>query len=345
MDPNREKQNQSIQEDIEYDYSISIIIPVYNTALYLPACLDSILLQSFSDIEVICIDDGSTDESLTILLDYQLQDHRIKLIKSEHSGVSVARNRGLIKAKGKYIYFMDSDDSLSTNALEILYNTIEDRRVEILYFDGTAIFDNEVLERKYNRYKNSYTRQRSYDSVVNGIEMFTLMHKNNAYYPAVSLQVFSHKYLKIRNIQFFEGIIYEDNLFSFECILNASRVSHINTPLYIRRIRDNSIITSNITYANFYGYFICWIKMMNITMSKQIPEEAQIEIIRYTSGLRSAAVRYANMLRNGVVLENIKKDSPLIRDIYYYVFQPQIVSYRIPIKKFAKRIFTRLKRV
>ena len=103
---------------------ISVIIPVYNVEKYLRECLDSVVNQTLKDIEIICVNDGSTDNSLEILKEYEKQDSRIKIIDKKNEGAGIARNYGLQIATGKYIYFMDSDDFLELNALEILYSEI-----------------------------------------------------------------------------------------------------------------------------------------------------------------------------------------------------------------------------
>jgi glycosyltransferase involved in cell wall biosynthesis len=101
---------------------VSVIIPVYNVEAYLRECLDSILAQDLSDIEIICVNDGSIDNSLSILQHYASQDERIIIISQENSGAASARNNGLKKARGEYIFIPDSDDYLlSTNALSFIH--------------------------------------------------------------------------------------------------------------------------------------------------------------------------------------------------------------------------------
>ncbi|MDR2067263.1 MAG: glycosyltransferase family 2 protein [Endomicrobium sp.] len=101
---------------------ISVIIPVYNTESYLRECLDSVVNQTFKGIEIICVNDGSPDNSKSILEEYAKKDNRIHLIDQKNQGVVTARNNGIEVAKGKYIYCLDSDDKIAINALEILYN-------------------------------------------------------------------------------------------------------------------------------------------------------------------------------------------------------------------------------
>ena len=126
---------------------ISIIIPVYNTEKYLKKCLDSIINQTLKSLEIICIDDCSTDNCLHILKEYQLKDNRIKIIEQkENKGQGVARNLGLNIAEGKYIMFLDPDDWLELNALEILYKKSKETNADIIHFN--YIEENEKVTPK-----------------------------------------------------------------------------------------------------------------------------------------------------------------------------------------------------
>ena len=115
---------------------VSVIIPVFNVEKYIDKCLDSIVNQTLVDIEIICIDDCGTDNSIRIVENYALKDERITIIyNSKNRGLSTSRNLGLQIAQGKYVYFLDSDDYLEENALEDLYNISEKNQTEVLYFD------------------------------------------------------------------------------------------------------------------------------------------------------------------------------------------------------------------
>ena len=111
---------------------ISVIIPVYNTEKYLPACLDSVCSQSFQDIEIICINDGSPDKSGEILAKYAEQDKRIVVVNQENKGLSGARNTGIQKANGQWICFVDSDDRIPNFALQTLYQIAQTTNSDIV---------------------------------------------------------------------------------------------------------------------------------------------------------------------------------------------------------------------
>ena len=102
---------------------ISVIVPVYNVEKYLSECLDSVLSQDEKDIEVICVNDGSTDKSLEILKEYKEKDDRIIIVTQDNKGLAEARNSGLNVAKGEYIFFLDSDDKMREGTLSKLYST------------------------------------------------------------------------------------------------------------------------------------------------------------------------------------------------------------------------------
>ena len=121
----------------------SIIIPVYNVELYLKDCLDSVLNQSFADWEAICVNDGSTDGSVTILGKYAEKDSRFKIISQPNAGLSAARNTGINAAKGDYILFLNSDDWMELNALEVLSKNINGE--DLLCFSGRRFFEETNL--------------------------------------------------------------------------------------------------------------------------------------------------------------------------------------------------------
>ncbi|MDO4854820.1 MAG: glycosyltransferase [Coriobacteriia bacterium] len=121
---------------------ISVIIPVYNTEKYLAATLDSVLCQTLTNIEVICVNDGSADNSLAILKDYANKDSRIVIIDQENQGAGAARNAGLKKVTGKYCLFVDSDDFLGPSALETVYKTAENNTVDVVIFGLNAFNEN-----------------------------------------------------------------------------------------------------------------------------------------------------------------------------------------------------------
>lgn len=115
---------------------ISVVIPCYNVEKYLKQCMDSVLSQTLKDIEVLCVDDGSSDGTLDILKEYQKKDHRIKVIVQKNAGAGAARNHGLKEAKGKYVSFLDSDDFFEPEMLQEAYESAEKNQADFVVFNS-----------------------------------------------------------------------------------------------------------------------------------------------------------------------------------------------------------------
>ena len=137
---------------------ISVIIPVYNAEQYLTETIDSLINQTLANIEIICIDDGSTDGSLALLKKYAKRDKRIKVYHQKNAGVATARNEGLRRASGKYIMWCDSDDTYTPNMCLKMFNIMERRRVDLAICSQNVIL--KQLERKLRRGTKSYLEQK-----------------------------------------------------------------------------------------------------------------------------------------------------------------------------------------
>ena len=234
---------------------ISVIIPVYNTEKYLKECLDSIINQTLKDIEIICINDGSTDKSLDILNSYAKSDKRVKIFSQENQGQGVARNYGLSIATGDYIHFMDSDDILELNTLEDTYKLCEEKDLDFVMFKLTN-YDDEKDE-YYN--EEDYTMSKLYkkvgDNIFNYKDLGNLIF-NVAVSPVNKL--YNHDFIKKYGVKFPENLIFEDNIFFWNAFLNTEKVLFYNEYLYLRRRHSNS------TTGGGSKKFIDTIKINNI---------------------------------------------------------------------------------
>lgn len=239
------------------DVKVSVVIPVYNVQEYLLDCLDSVCSQSLTDIEIIAVNDGSTDSSRDLLLSYQKREPRLTILEQKNAGLSMARNNGQLLSRGKYIYFLDSDDIISQTALEELYNRAENDKLDVLFFDAVTFFDNGI-ENNHQGYANYYERCNEYCIPRNGIQLLCDMQKNNEYRPSVPLQFINREFYRKNHLSFNPGLLYEDNLFTFKELLVAERSAHIKKKYYKRRLRSESIITSKPNFINAYCYYLCW---------------------------------------------------------------------------------------
>ena len=251
-------------------YKVSVIIPVYNMEKYLPECLDSVLSQSLSDIEVIAIDDASPDNSGVILDVYAERDPRVKVIHlPENHMQGYGRNRGLEKASGKYVYFLDSDDMIVPNALEELYELSEREALDGVFFDSQSLFETAELEKKHGSYLA--VRTGTYpEKTVSGSDLLDDFCQQNEWLVYVQREFWRRSYLIDNKIFNIEGIEHEDEFFSFAAALLAERVRYLRKPYFIRRYRENSVMTRRIMPKDFHGYFLSYCKMIELCFSRGI---------------------------------------------------------------------------
>lgn len=207
----------------------SIVIPVYNVEEYLGRCLESILQQTLIDFEVICVDDGSTDKSFSILELYVSKDTRFKVIKQENGGVSAARNTGLENAKGTYICFADPDDYIATNFLERIYDEILEHNPDIIVF-GANVFPITTDTDPWvcSDLTNSYAIYNKFHSDI--------LLSGNRGYPFVWRNCFRHNFLKKYNLKFNEKLeLGEDTVFQVSAFTVAKQMVFLPDKLYFYR--------------------------------------------------------------------------------------------------------------
>ncbi len=236
---------------------VSVIIPVYNVESYLSECLDSIINQTLKDIEIICIDDCSTDNSYNILLEYANKDSRIKIIKNiENNGVGFARNVGQFSAIGDYIYFIDPDDYISLNFLEELYNTAVKYNSDIVNTNNIYNNENDIISRFWGS-SDSINVKNDYEVTIN----FNNIHpsdNNLRIYYTLWTKLFKRSFILENNICSPEnkiGAAY-DAYFVFKVLLYNPKSSFNNKAVYYYRIRGNSIIRSSENYYNIINNII-----------------------------------------------------------------------------------------
>ncbi|MBE6462776.1 MAG: glycosyltransferase [Alphaproteobacteria bacterium] len=219
---------------------ISVIMPVYNTSLYLRQSIESVINQTFTNWELICINDGSTDNSLEILEEYASKDPRITIIDQENQGLSCARNNGIKKSTGKYIAFIDSDDFYATNFLECLYSQTG------LGFDIIGC-NFEKMTIKNDKFKNTTAHPIIYKDALK-----VLLHKNNF----IHFNVWNKLYKRsvISDIEFVPHIYYEDWVYNCQVFERANGFVWLKSRLYGYRISGSSIMRSSFNYQKACDY-------------------------------------------------------------------------------------------
>ena len=199
----------------------SIITPIYNVERFLEKCLDSITMQTFGDIEIILINDGSTDNSGDIARSYAKKDSRIHLIEQANQGQGHARNVGLKIASGEYIIFVDSDDFIELDMCEKLYKELEGGDIEVLV---TPFFITKKNKKSAYKGYSTYLPQDCKFTALQGIESILRAFKNGTFITTVAYFTFKNDFLQNKKISFPENILYEDVIFCTDAFLQASKI-------------------------------------------------------------------------------------------------------------------------
>lgn len=230
---------------------ISVVITVFNIEKYIGECIESVLNQNMKDIEVICIDDASTDHSLDVLNEYAARDSRVRVFEQAESiGPSSARNIGYREAKGEFIYQIDGDDLIVDGALERLYTCATEHKLDFLTFSASAFADTKEVESKVYNSLNLYMRNGTYNGVMKGMELFAECIHNGDFLGNLYCIFLNKEFFDSKPMYLVEGLYASaDNNFQF--YLNAQRVMCIPDALYMRRFRENSIVTSKKTLIKF----------------------------------------------------------------------------------------------
>ena len=216
---------------------LSIIIPAYNVEAFLPQCLDSIFSQNDADVEVLCIDDGSTDGTSQLLQDYAAEHHNLRVLTQPNQGMSTARNWGLKEAKGEYVLFVDSDDWLFEGSLAKLSASLNGE--DVICFNAKKYLE------KTNEYRDN--KLSKVDGVLKGWDYFNKVRliPSEIQFVCIWQRAYRRDFLEENNLCFAEGIRRaEDDLFSTMVMYHAQTLKVISDYLYVYRIRDNSITTT-----------------------------------------------------------------------------------------------------
>lgn len=211
---------------------VSVVLPVYNVEPYLRDCMDSIVNQTLTDTEIICVNDGSPDNSLDILKEYASRDERITVIDQENGGHAVATNRGIDMATGDYLFLMDSDDVLDLRALELTYEKAIEKEVDFVLFKAIN-YDDEN-----DRYYETEVYSMDKIAAVVGEKVFDYNDIKELMFEAIVTpwsKLFKREFIMENNIRFPEGLIFEDNVFFYEALLKAKRIYFLKEFLFIRR--------------------------------------------------------------------------------------------------------------
>ena len=220
---------------------VSIIIAVYNTEQYIKKCLDSIINQTFKDMEIIVINDGSTDSSIDFINEYKQKDERVRVVNLDRNyGICYVRNKGIECSKGEYIVFIDSDDWVSKDYIEFLYDNIEKEKADMV---STSFYFYNDKTKEYREYKiPKFYCNNNFSNIKQKQKLVSLL----SFYKSVLWAKIYNKNFLLKNNLNFKLKINEDELFNYEFFLLARKIKFINNPIYFyRRNREKALMKNN----------------------------------------------------------------------------------------------------
>ncbi len=298
---------------------ISVIIPVYNVADYLQKCLNSVYSQTYNNLEIICVYTKSKDDSYKILKSQK--DKRIHIIRRDDGGLGGARNTGMQVATGEYIFFLDSDDWIEDNAIELLYNKIIEEKSDFVVFPFFS-YDSEnekVLD-------NEWGSKLNFDLVRSPFSIKDLPDKSVISENSIVVawnKLYKKSFLINNQIVFLENLRYEDNPFYYNCLLKANKISFINKKLlYYRVKRKNSLQSTNYDNINVLDI----VPIMSDVYNSFKKSSVNANVLKYMENyiLNEFVWRYELMNTNTYKYKNMIKQ--MFNESFYNIFLDKIGS-------------------
>ena len=290
---------------------VSVIVPVYNVYPYLDKCLDSIVKSSLKDIEIIVVDDGSPDKCFEIIEKYTKKYKNIKALKKENGGLSSARNFGLKYAKGEYIAFVDSDDSIEPMMLEEMYNKARTKDFDVVVSDLYYVYPDTKKVASSNLSTDLLTKEEIKESMIN-------------IYPAVWNKIYKREMLEKSKVLFKDKVWYEDVEFLYRLYPYITSIGVIKKPFY-NYLQRNGAITSTFDervfnyISNFNGILDYYKKNNLYNEYKNELEYCYVRYI-YATFIKNVVYLDKELYKKGVkdAIENVKTNFPKYRKNKYF---------------------------
>ncbi|CEN79301.1 glycosyltransferase [Paraclostridium sordellii] len=314
---------------------VSIVVPVYNVEKYLKESLDSAVNQSLKDIEIIVVNDGSTDNSQEILKVYEEKYSNLKVINQENKGLSGARNTGIAECKGEYIYFLDSDDYIDLNSMEYCYNEAKKDSLDILTFDAETFLDGKLSVDEIN--KEEFYRENLIESkTMSGEEFYVYSNQKGAYRAPVWLNFYKREFIEKNNLIFYEGIVHEDEIHTSKSFILAKKIKYIPKRFFFRRVRENSIMTREIDESRIKGNYIIAKEAYKLFKYEVISEKAKNILVIWISKYYSNCIKYCDSLglkdKRDFIINNIEEDV-LDTALQFQIENPELFYSKCNIKR------------
>ena len=291
---------------------ISIVIPIYNVEQYLRECIDSVIKQTYENLEIILVNDGSKDNSLNICKEYLDKDKRIRIIDQKNAGLSAARNVGLEASTGEYVMFIDSDDYMDLNACKVLYNAIEGTDYE--FVSANFVFtDSNGKPWKKPKFSNKFKNKEL--TIKNYRESFYFI---NA---PVWNKIFKREYLIENNLRFEVGLYAEDAIFTTLLYLKAQKAYYIKDVVYYYRQREVKKGNLSISFNCSLEYFDK-INTAYKIIDDNFRKYKEVNFYRYFYARSVAYILYK--IVDSVILSDVEKISVMEKMRWFFETKKEI---------------------
>lgn len=294
---------------------VSVIMPIYNSGKYLKQSLDSVISQSLYDIEIICINDGSTDNSLSILKEYAGRDSRIKIIDKKNSGYGNSMNIGIKEASGKYIAILEPDDFIDLNMYASLYNLAEEKNLDVI--------KSNYYEHEEKCHRDTYFEVLNglpYNMVTSALETERILHMR----PCIWSAIYRRDFLDTHYIKFNEtpGASYQDTAFAFKVWVSASKVMFVKEAyLHYRIDNENSSVNSCGKIFNICDEFQSIQSYLNYNKDLRNRYSKILQVLKldsYTWNLNRISDEYKEVFRDQIAIDFIKAEYDGFLDRSYF---------------------------
>ncbi|MCP1450459.1 glycosyltransferase family 2 protein [Priestia megaterium] len=304
---------------------ISVIVPFYNQEKFIEKCVLSIMNQTLKDIQIILVDDGSTDKSKEIVEALAKSDDRILILEQKNQGQGIARNYGLNYASGEFVYFLDSDDYLNDNALEVCYKNLINNSAQIITFRVKCFLDDRDFNAKWNYL---YNRTLKHETVLTGQDYFSLTNELEEFYIPVWLYCFSRELLVENKIDF-ESYYHEDVPYILSALAVANKIVYIDHEIINRRIHQSSVMNQKKTIKHVLGYYSALVACNAIYMGLEEKGRFKKNVLKYVKNT-FRGLRYAIQdCEKSEEIEKLRKKSIILAFRY-----PWIISFKSFVRLF-----------
>lgn len=309
------------KDDFMRELLITVIVPIYNVEKYINKCIESIKKQTYKNLEIILVDDGSTDRCGEICDNYSKKDNRIIVIHKENGGLSDARNTGVDWAKGEYITFVDSDDYLDKNYIEKLYRAIKKDNTEISQC-GIIKFNEELKETQYIGY--------SENNIITTKQSIIDMSKEHW---VENVVVWNKMYSKelIKDIKFAKGMLHEDEFFTYKALYNSDKISIIKDYLYYYRQNSQSIMGKKYDLKRL-DILEAFNERIDFFKSRREEELYNYSLLRFLDVIKLCYCNVKQYYNSEVEL--LKKLRVKYKEIYKEIIKIKNISVKSKMKKY-----------